>query len=285
MKAVSISSALLLACALPAAGGRPEPPPQHPISKLVQSVGVCEVAIRYGRPAVRGRTIFGEVVPWGVVWHPGSEERTTITFSHDARVQGRPIPAGTYTLFVVPTSTEWTLLFGRFTADAADPHYDPQLEALRVQARPREAAYGEDLEIRFPEVGIDTVRVELHWERVAVPFDVTFDVQAAAAEAAREFVAAATPADGRAVWSWAQYFYRNRFNTAAALEWANDLAEAAPMYFTLALQARLLALEGQPARAVAVGRLALEKAQEEAAQPGVQADAEALARELAEWEG
>jgi hypothetical protein len=218
------------------------------------------------------------------VWHPGADELTTITFSHDARVQGRPIPAGTYALFAIPTPTEWTLLFSHPSAGTGGPRYDPEQEALRVQARPREVPHGEDLEITFPEVGTDTVRVELHWERVAVPFDVTFDVRAAAAEAAREFVAEATPADGRGVWSWAHYFYVNRFNTPQALAWATDLAEAAPMYFTLALQARLLAVEGQPEQAVEVARRALEMAQAEAAQPGVQADAEALARELTEWE-
>jgi len=272
---IALASALLLA------GVPPAPPGASPPSSLSHAVGLCEVTIQYTRPPALGGTVWGEAVPWDEVWRVGGEAPTTIGFSHDAEVQGRPIAAGSYTLWAVPNRETWTLIFSSGTADTP---YDPSRDALRIHARPREASYQESLEMTFPDVGTDTVRVELHWAEVAVPFDITFDVRAAAVEAAREFVRDATPADGRAVWTWANYFYQNGYNTAEALDWATDLAESAPMYFTYALQARLLAVNGRRAEAVAAAERALRLVDEEMAQPGVQADAEELTRLLGEWQ-
>jgi hypothetical protein len=275
---IALASALLLASVPPA------PPGASPPSSLSQAVGLCEVTIQYTRPAARGGAVWGAAVPWDEVWRAGGDAPTTIQFSHDAEVQGQPIAAGTYSLWAIPNREAWTLLFSRAAADSADAPYDPSLEALRIRARPREAPYQESLEMTFPDVGTDTVRVELHWAEVAVPFDITFDVRTAAVETAREFVQSATPADGRGVWAWANYFYQNGYNTAEALDWATALAESAPMYFTYALQARLLAVNGRRTEAVAAAQQALGLADQEAAQPAVQVDAEELARLLEEWQ-
>jgi Protein of unknown function (DUF2911) len=274
---IALASALLLASMPPA------PPGTSPPSTLSQRVGLCEVTLQYSRAAASGGAIWGDTVPWGQLWRSDGDAATTLELSHDAEVQGRPIAAGTYTLWAIPNREVWTLVFSRTPADPPGASYDPTLDALRVQARPREAPYQESLEMTFPDVGTDTVRVELHWAGVAVPFDITFDVRAAAVQAAREFVPNATPADGRAVWTWANYFYQNGYNTSEALTWATELAESAPMYFTYALQARLLAVNGRHAEAVAAGERALALAGRENAEPGVQADAEELARLVAEW--
>lgn len=273
----ALASALLLAGPLLA------PPAASPPSTSTQAVGLCEVTIRYSRAAARGGEMWGDAVPWDEAWPVGGETGASIGFSHDAEVQGRPIAAGTYTLWAIPNRELWTLVFSRASAGAAGAPYDPALDALRIRARPREAPYQESLEMTFPDVGTDTVRVELHWAEVAVPFDITFDVRAAALETAREVVRNATPADGRAVWTWANYFYQSGYNTAEALTWATDLAESAPMYFTYALQARLLAINGRPAEAVPAAERALALAEQENAQPGVQADAEELERLVEEW--
>ncbi len=154
-----------------------------------------------------------------------------------------------------------------------------------MPVKPRSAPFQERFEISFPEVGADTLVVRLHWEEVAVPFTVQVDVEATAVAEARAFVAAAGPGDGRAVWNWANYLYQQGWNLEEALEWASTLADEAPMYWTHALEARLLAKNGRVGEAREAARSALERAEVEAEQQGVTADAETLARELAEWKG
>jgi Protein of unknown function (DUF2911) len=276
---------LLLAAPPGRAAERSGPPRDSPRATLQQSVGVCTLTVSYGRPAAHGNVVWGEQVPWNELWAIGANEAATLTLSHPARVQGEPLAAGTYALFAVPSRDAWTLIFNRNAEQWGASGYDATQDALRVTVRARQAPFQERLLIDVPEVGTDTATVQIRWGAVAIPFEVTFDVRTAAIEEARDFVAHATPADGSIVWNWANYFYQGGFNTAEALDWASALVDAAPMYFTYALQARLLAANGQTGRAVEAARRALELAGQQADQPGVTADAEELTHQLAGWQG
>ena len=261
------------------------PPRVSPMATVSQVVGVSEVEIVYSRPGVRDRVVWGELVPMGEVWRTGANEATTIRLSHDAKIDGQPLAAGTYTLFTIPGETEWTVVFNKVAEQWGAFSYDQAQDALRVQVKPRGAPHKERFEIDFSDVGADSTTVSLRWAELEVPFDVQFDVQQAAVEAARTFVANATPQEGRMIWNWANYCYQNGVNTEEALEWASSLAQAAPMYWTHALEARLMAQAGNVAGAVASARRALERVAEEGDQPGVSADSETLKGEMSEWEG
>src|SRR5574341_95558 len=81
---------------------------------VTQRVGYTNIAISYNRPVARGRTLFGGVVRWGRVWNPGADSATTIAFSRDVAVEGRALPAGRYSLWVIPdSSAPWTVIFSR----------------------------------------------------------------------------------------------------------------------------------------------------------------------------
>ncbi len=279
---LAASAAAALAAAAPAAVP-PGPPRVSPLATVSQVVGVSEIAVTYSRPAVRERTIWGELVPWGEVWRTGANEATTIRFSDDVRLDGRELAAGTYALFTIPAEDEWTVIFNREADQWGAFQYDAEKDALRIRVRPRPAEHQERFQISFPEVGADTAVVELRWAGVAVPFTAQFAVAEVAVERAREFVAAATPADGRMIWNWTNYCYQNGLNLEEALGWAASIAQSAPIYWTHALHARLLARTGSPAEAIAAGERALERAVEEKDQPGVEADSKSLADEVAAW--
>ncbi len=282
LAALATAAAATLATAASAAV--PAGPPRvSPLSTVSQVVGVSEIEVAYSRPAVRERTIWGELVPWGEVWRTGANEATTIRFSDDVRIDGRELAAGTYGLFTIPAEDEWTVIFNREADQWGAFQYDPAKDALRIRVRPRPAEHQERFQISFPEVGADTAVVELRWAEVSVPFTAQFAVDDVAVERAREFVASATPADGRMVWNWTNYCYQNGLNLEEALGWAASLAQAAPIYWTHALHARLLARLGRPAEAIAAGERALERAAEEKDQPGVEGDSKSLADELAAW--
>lgn len=279
------SAALVAALALSSFSAAPaqDLPRLSPSGSVAQTVGVTRVEIEYGRPAVRGRVIWGELVPWNEVWRTGANEATTISFSHDVKIDGRELESGRYGLFTIPDETEWTVIFNRVADQWGAFNYDSEKDALRIPVKPRTAPFQERFEISFPEVGADTLVVSLRWAEVEIPFAVQVDVEATTVAAARAFVETAGPADGRAVWNWANYLYQQGWNLEEALGWASTLADEAPMYWTHALEARLLAKTGQVEQAKTAAAAALERAEAEAEQPGVTADAEALTEEQAGW--
>jgi hypothetical protein len=159
---------VLVALAAPAAAQRGDDSGRASKNgKVVGSIGGVELAIEFGRPKVKGRTIWGSVVPWDRVWRTGADEATTITLSAPVLVEGQPLPAGTYGLFTVPGQAEWTVVFskkpqqwGAFTYSEAD-------DALRVKVKPAAAEHVEELVF-----AIEGSKVVLRWEKLAVPFTV-----------------------------------------------------------------------------------------------------------------
>jgi hypothetical protein len=288
LRSVSTLSLFLLLCAVvPAtrlAAEPPAPPRVSPQSTISQVIGVSEITISYSRPSVREGTIWGEAVPFDEVWRTGANEATTVTFSDDVKIEGRELAAGTYGLFTIPGQTKWILAFNRVAEQWGASNYDSTQDALRVEVKPRQALHQQTFQITFPEVGIDTALISLHWGSLEIPFSVQVDLKRVTVARAREFVDNAGPADGRTVWNWANYFYQNGYNTDDALEWATRLAETTPMYWTHALHARLLAQTGDIASALNEASRALARAPEETDQPGVEADARRLSDERTAWE-
>src|SRR6187431_3228823 len=82
-------------------------------AQVMQTVGLTDVTITYSRPGVKGRTIWGDLVPYDKVWRTGANEATAITFSTDVKVNGQPLAAGTYSLHTIPTKNDWTVIFNK----------------------------------------------------------------------------------------------------------------------------------------------------------------------------
>ena len=138
-----------------------------------QRVGYTDISITYDRPVARGRTLFGDhaVVPWGRVWHPGADSATTITFSRDVLIEGRPLPAGSYTLWTIPRSPPgtWTIIFSRATHVFHIPYPGEARDALRVEVTPERGDHMEVLAYYFPVVAPDSAVLRLQWGEMVVP--------------------------------------------------------------------------------------------------------------------
>ncbi|HEU4734212.1 MAG TPA: DUF2911 domain-containing protein, partial [Kofleriaceae bacterium] len=107
-------------------------PEQSPAATVSQTVGLTEITVVYHRPAVNGRPIWGKLVPYGETWRAGANENTTIAFSTDVKVGGKPLKAGTYGLHMLPTAKDWTIMFSTMTAAWGSFTYDQKEDALRV---------------------------------------------------------------------------------------------------------------------------------------------------------
>jgi len=162
---------LLLGLAVAAGGAAAQriPPPRSQHGTVTQRVGVTDISVTYNRPVARGRRLFGGIVRWGEVWHPGADSATTIQFNRAVLVEGRPLAAGRYTLWTIPDSLQWTVIFSRAVNVFHVPYPGAALDVLRVTVRPEQADHMETLAYYFPVVGPDSAVLRLHWGTTVVP--------------------------------------------------------------------------------------------------------------------
>jgi hypothetical protein len=162
-----VFTALLVTAALPAVAQRGDDADRASKNGKVEgTIDGVTVTLEYGRPNVKGRTIWGGLVPYGKVWRTGADEATTITFSADVEIGGEKLAAGTYSLYTLPGEDEWTVIFNK-VADQWGTRYDAGQDALRVTATPKAVDHVEEMDFEVVESW-----VVLRWEKLAVPFEV-----------------------------------------------------------------------------------------------------------------
>jgi Protein of unknown function (DUF2911) len=143
---------------------------QHAIT--TQEIGITNITINYHRPLVKGRKIFGGLLPYGLVWSAGANENTTIEFSDPVSVEGKLLPAGTYGLHMIPGENEWTVIFSKIATAFGSLTYDEKEDALRVMVKPQASEFHEALTYDFDDPKPNATTVTLRWDKVAVPFKV-----------------------------------------------------------------------------------------------------------------
>jgi hypothetical protein len=143
-----------------------------------QRIGLTDITVNYCRPLVGGREIWGKAVPYGQVWRSGANENTTIAFTDDVSVEGHALPAGTYGLHTIPAAEQWTIIFSKNSTSWGSFSYDEKEDALRVTVKPHAGEFVEALTYSFEDPKPDSVAVTLRWEKLAVPFRVSADVNA-----------------------------------------------------------------------------------------------------------
>jgi len=159
------TAALGIAPALSAQG---YPPSQR--GSVTQNVAFTNIAVTYGRPVARGRALWGSLVPWDSVWHPGADSATRIVFSRDVLVEGKSLRAGEYSLWLIPREhAPWTVIFSRAAHVFHKPYPGARFDVLRVDVKPEQVSDVESFTIYFPSVLRDEAVMRLHWGTTAVP--------------------------------------------------------------------------------------------------------------------
>ena len=139
-----------------------------------QMVAFTNISIAYGRPVARGRALFGSLVPWDSIWHPGADSATRMTLGHDILVEGKQLRAGEYSLWLIPhENAPWTLIFSRAAHVFHKPYPGERFEVLRVDVAPEQVSAVESFTIYFPMVLRDEAIMRLHWGTTAVPIHIT----------------------------------------------------------------------------------------------------------------
>jgi hypothetical protein len=156
-----------------------ETPQPSPAAKIEQVVGLTDVSVDYSRPSMRGRTIFGDLVPYGKVWRTGANARTTVTFSNDVSIGDKELKAGTYAIFTIPQAKTWDVVFYTEYAGGGAP---AELDESKVAARVTVDVYPMEMDIQSFTISIDDVTstsavIGIMWEKtyVGVEFKVQTD--------------------------------------------------------------------------------------------------------------
>jgi hypothetical protein len=278
-------SALLLATVLfavsPAAAQQFATPRPSPNAKLTQTVGITELTVTYSRPAVKGRVIWGGLVPWNEPWRTGANEATQFTCAHDILVEGQPLAAGTYALVTIPTADSWTVIFSKQKEMWGANGYDPKNDALRVTVKPVAAEHVERMQFTFDDPGNDAVTLDLRWEKVSVPVKITVDTNALTLASARAAVAAAKPDDWRTPYRAATWANDAGLAPEETAQWAQSAAKVKENFQTAGLLAKLAAKGGDSKKAAELMKqsIALGKADTTIAKEQIEANEKLLA----EW--
>ena len=145
--------------------------PRSQLGTVSQLVAGTRVEVTYRRPVARGRALFGSLVPYGRIWTPSADSAARFTVSTPVEINGSALPAGSYSLWAIPDSASWTLVFNREPA-AFHLRYPEGHDALRVDAKPRQGEHVETLMFSFPVADGDSARLELHWGTTVVPLTI-----------------------------------------------------------------------------------------------------------------
>jgi hypothetical protein len=163
-------AAISVLVALSAAPARAQGYPFSQRGSVTQMVAFTKISVAYGRPVARGRALFGALVPWDSVWHPGADSATRITFSRDVLIEGKPLHAGEYSLWLIPRETgPWIVIFSRAAHVFHKPYPGARFDVLRVEVTPEQVSQIESFAIYFPMVLRDEAVLRLHWGTTAIP--------------------------------------------------------------------------------------------------------------------
>lgn len=166
---------LIVSTALPLLAQLQTPRPS-PHASVSQTIGTATITIDYHRPGVKGRTIWGGLVPLDQTWRMGANEATTITFSDDVKVEGKDVPAGKYSFFAIPGKEKWTLVLNKDPEQWGAYGYDQSKDQARIEVKPVAAPHTEWMRFTIDPVTPASAVVTLHWEKLAVPVKVDVDV-------------------------------------------------------------------------------------------------------------
>lgn len=220
-------------------------------SVVTQTIGTTEMSVTYHRPGVKGRAVWGALVPWNEPWRTGANEATRFVTSTDVTVEGQPLPAGSYAVVTIPTPDRWTVIFSKQTDMWGAFGYKPEDDQLRVQVTPQPAEHQEWMSFTFDEAAPSSTTLSLRWEKVRVPVKIEVDVNGRVMADARAAIAAAKPDDWRTPYRAANWANDAGVSPEEASQWAANALKAKENFQTLSLVARLTAKAGDTKTAIA----------------------------------
>ncbi len=220
-----------------AAGQALKVPAPSPVCTFKQSVGLSEITIEYSRPGVKGRTVFGDLVPFGKVWRTGANASTKITFGEEVKLQGNSIPAGTYAFFTIPDKDEWTIIFNKNLTLWGSDGYKSEEDVMRIKVKPVSVKDTiETMTFDITDLSSTSANIIFSWEQIRLVIPIAFEIDSKV----MKNIETVMGADKRPYFQSANYYFENGKDLKQALAWVNKAIEQNPKaYWAVMLKARI----------------------------------------------
>ena len=237
-------------------------PTLSPFSETKQEVGLTEIGLSYARPSAKGRTVFGELVPYGEVWRTGANASTKLTFAEDVKIAGNALPAGTYALYTIPGQTEWTMIIHKKTdmRSIAGGKVKPENDAFRFTVKPMpNPVRVETFTIQFTDVTTNACQLQLTWENTLVKFPIEVEVDAKIEAQMAELLKEPEKIPHRVYFRAAEYNLHNKRDLEQAMEWIDAaLAKSENNYRYGLLKSKIYNAQGKKDQAISTVKTAHE---------------------------
>lgn len=256
----------------------PELPAPSPLGTLSQKIGLATVSIEYSRPSVKGRTIFGNIVPYNEIWRTGANKSTQFSCDKAIMIHGQTLEAGTYALYTIPGENEWTVILNKDNEQWGAYAYNKEKDALRFTVKPVKNTFTETLTFGISNVTMSTADVQLYWENTLISFPIKHNYLSEAQDNIKASIKQAENTSGLYDAS-AEFYLDNNLDAKQALEWSKKSVAMSEKYWNLYTYSRALAATGDKKAAVESAERALKLA-EEAKNAGM---AESIKKSISEW--
>ena len=258
-------------------------PQASPSAKVDQVVGLANVEIEYSRPGAKGRTVYGDLVPYGKNWRTGANANTTISIDQDIKINGSELKKGKYALYTTPKADSWDVIFYTATDNWGLPEaWDESKVALKTTVKPETLNKSvESFTISISNLSNEGASLDLAWERTLVSVPFTVPTNEVAMKSIEKALAGPSAAD---YFSAAQYFYQSNSDMNKALTWINNAVSMTPEgkdtpFWYLRLKSLIQAKTGDKKGAIATAKSSMEGAKKAG-----NADYEKMNKDsIAEW--
>ena len=235
-------------------------PAPSPSATVKQDFGLSSVEVSFSRPGVKGRKIFGDLVPYDKVWRTGANSPTLITFGDDVTIGGTKVPAGKYGLITIPGQQEWTVIITKSTDVSGPSGYKEANDVVRVKVKPIELPFPvETFNILFDNIKPTSMDAIIMWDRTVVPFTITTDIDGKVTAQIDQLMKSDKPPYFQA----AMYYMETGKDLNKAVEWMDKAIQENPKAFWIYHnKANALAKQGKKKEAAEAAQKSIELAKE-----------------------
>lgn len=217
-------------------------PAPSPTQTLKQDFGLSSVELTYSRPGIKGRKIFGDLVPFGQVWRTGANSATRLKFNDDVMIAGQSLKAGEYALYTVPGESEWQIIINKGSANWGTD-YKQEDDLFRVKVKPMKMdAPVESFTMQFADVKPTSMALHIMWDKTAVAVPITTDIDKKVMAQIDNLM----NKDNRPYFNAAMYYLESGKDLAQAVTWFDKALEQNPnAYWVYHQKANALAKLGK----------------------------------------
>lgn len=235
-------------------------PAPSPTQTIKQDFALSSIEIVYSRPNIKGRTVFGDLAPFGKLWRTGANAATRITFGEDVKVGGVAVKAGTYVLYSIPNKDEWEVILNKGLNNWGIDGYKADEDVAKFKVKPMTLPTSvETFTMQIANVMPASADIQVMWEKTAIAIPVVADIDAKIAKS----IESAMTVDNRPYFQAASYYFETGKDLSKALTWADKAIELNPKAFWIIhLKAKIQAKLGDKASAIATANKSIESAKE-----------------------